>query len=85
MPLHWFSPPVYVEDDKPGVSYAVTNVEKAGEYLLAWKALGASPSWQAAVRACMAAMKGEGTADDAREAFEEAAKECHKLIAPIVG
>lgn len=80
MPLHWFNPAVIIQADKPGTSYAVINVEKAGECLLAWKASGAGPKWVDAVRACMAAIKGDGTADDAREAFEEAAQECGRLI-----
>ena len=80
MPLHWFNPAVIIQGDRPGVTYAVTHVEKAGEFLLAWKAIGAGPAWQTAVRACMAAINGEGTADAAREAFEEAAQECGRLI-----
>lgn len=80
MPLHWFSPPVVIQADRPGVSFAVTNVERAGEALLAWKALGPGPKWKEAVQACMASLNGSGTADDAREAFEKAAQECGRLI-----
>ncbi len=79
MPQHW-DPPVIVQGDRPEVTYAVANVERAGEILLAWKAIGAGPKWQDAVRACTAVLNGTGTVDDAREAFEEAARECGRFI-----
>ncbi|MGO4677823.1 DUF982 domain-containing protein [Bosea sp. 2YAB26] len=80
MPMHWFSPPVVVQADRPGVGYSITDVEQAAELLLAWKAIGAGPKWQDAVRACTAVLNGAGTVDEAREAFEEAARECGRLI-----
>ncbi len=79
MPLHWFSPPVHVETDSLGRSYAVSNVEKAAEYLLQWRGDGASEPWRMAVVACMAAMKDEIPADQARDAFEAAARAANRL------
>ena len=80
MPMHWFSPPVVVQADRPEVTYSVTHVERAAEFLLAWKAIGAGPKWQDAVRACTAVLNGAGTVGHARETFEEAARECGRLI-----
>ncbi|MGO4670204.1 DUF982 domain-containing protein [Bosea sp. 2RAB26] len=78
--MHSFTPPVVVRADRPEVTYSVTHVERAAEFLLAWKAIGAGPKWQDAVRACTAVLNGAGTVDEAREAFEEAARECGRLI-----
>ncbi len=83
MPLHSFNPPVVVQADRPGVGSSITDVERAAEFLLAWKALGAGPKWQDAVRACKGAISGAGTVEDARAAFEEAARECDRLIGSL--
>jgi hypothetical protein len=79
LPLHWFIPPVVVETDKFGQSYAVSNVEKAGEYLLSWRDLGQGPEWRKALEVCLSAARGETPAHDARAAFEAAACECNGL------
>ncbi|WP_027163666.1 DUF982 domain-containing protein [Mesorhizobium sp. WSM1293] len=73
MALHWFSPVVPVRTDRPGVRFRVSHVEGAAEQLLKWTKRG--PKWTFAVRVCMAAMSDELPAQDARKAFEEAAKE----------
>ncbi|WP_371332203.1 DUF982 domain-containing protein [Bosea sp. BIWAKO-01] len=78
--MHRFSPGVVVQSDRPGVGYSITDVEQAAEFLLAWKAIGAGPKWQDAVRACKAVLNDAGTVGDAREAFEKAARECGRLI-----
>ena len=82
MALHWFSPPVYVTTDKIGRRYAVSNVERAAEFLLSWRDRGMGPEWKAAVQACMAAIKGEAGIEEARSAFEAAARECYELRVP---
>lgn len=79
MALHWFSPPVYVTTDKIGRRYAVSNIERAAEFLLSWRDRGMGPDWKAAVQACMAAIKGEASIAEARSAFEAAARECDEL------
>ncbi|MGF7055697.1 hypothetical protein GGC47_004910 [Bosea sp. OAE752] len=80
MPLHWFSPPVYVATSNPGERYAVSNVERAAEYLLSWRHSGAGESWREAVAVCMAALKGGASVADARSTFEAAARECGRLV-----
>jgi hypothetical protein len=80
MALHWFSPPVYVTSTKVGERYAVSNVERAAEFLLSWRDQGMGPEWKTAVQACMAALKAEGDPVEARSAFEAAARECGKLF-----
>jgi len=76
MPLHWFTPPIYVHTERPGERYAVTNIERAAEFLLSWRESCPVEKWHNAVRACMAAIKGEGSVDDARQAFASAARAC---------
>ncbi len=76
MPLHWFNPPIYVTDAKTGERYAVTNIERAAEFLLSWRDAAASEEWREAVQACMAAIKGQGGIEDARAAFAVAAQAC---------
>jgi hypothetical protein len=80
---NWFSPPVYVEIDSDGHSYAVTSVEKAAELLSAWPER--SNEWEEAFRACAAAIHGKATADEARIAFERAAAAANRLILATVG
>lgn len=74
MRLHWFTPPVYVATPKAGGRYAVSNVEKAAQYLLSWKDQVAVESWRIAVALCMAAIKDQIPAGEARVAFEDAAR-----------
>lgn len=80
MPLHWFSPPVYVATAKAGERYAVTNVERAAEFLLSWRHEGVGEQWRNAVALCMAAIKGARPAAEARASFEAAASECGRLL-----
>ena len=80
MPLLWFEPPVVIEANKAGERYAVTNVEGAAEYLLAWRGEGPRrPAWSKAVQACMSVAKGDATPEAVRVAFEAAARECGRL------
>ncbi|MBZ9719165.1 DUF982 domain-containing protein [Mesorhizobium sp. AD1-1] len=73
MATHWFTPPVPVIGERPGMTYNVNSVEAASEYLVKWTKRG--PKWNQAVRACMAAMAGEATAQEARRCFRLAAIE----------
>ncbi|KFC74553.1 hypothetical protein FG93_01139 [Bosea sp. LC85] len=70
----WFQPPVSVMTDKPGLSISISSVERAAEQLLTWQESG--PKWRLAVAACLDALGGKGTPDQARAAFVDAAKEC---------
>nr|WP_318014151.1 DUF982 domain-containing protein [Mesorhizobium sp. BR1-1-3] len=69
MATHWFTPPVPVIGERPGMTYNVNSVEAASEYLVKWTKRG--PKWNQAVRACMAAMAGEATAQEAPRCFAE--------------
>ncbi|MGO4407920.1 DUF982 domain-containing protein [Bosea sp. RAF48] len=80
MPLHWFTPPVYVESTRVGERYAVSSVERAAEFLLSWREQSGAETWRFAIATCMAAIKGEVPAVHARKAFEAAARECGKLV-----
>ncbi|MCU4178216.1 DUF982 domain-containing protein [Bosea sp. BH3] len=80
MPLHWFTPPVYVETERPGERYAVTNIERAAEFLLLWRKHCPGDEWHRAVQACMAAIKGQGSVDEARETFGTAARACGRSV-----
>jgi hypothetical protein len=79
MPIYWFSPAVKVETGIGGRGYAVTNVQRAADFLLSWKHLG-GPRWKIAARACTRCLKGEIPADEVRDPFEEAAREVGKLL-----
>ncbi|HEV7319657.1 MAG TPA: DUF982 domain-containing protein [Ensifer sp.] len=79
MKLHWFSPPVYVAIDPIGTRYAVSNIERAAEFLLSWRDRGMGPDWKIGVQTCMAGIKGEAGTAEARSAFEAAARECGEL------
>ena len=80
MPLHWFNSPIYVSTAKHGERYAVTNAERAAEFLLSWREHSREEAWRAAVSACMACMKGEIETERAREAFEAAARSIGHLV-----
>ncbi|MER8396403.1 DUF982 domain-containing protein [Mesorhizobium sp. M0045] len=73
MATHWFSPPVYVKTDRPGITYGCNNVEGAAEELMKWTERG--PKWNLAVQACSDAFEGRVSPNDVRKAFEEAAEE----------
>ena len=79
MTLHWFAPPVFVATDEGRDRYAVTNIERAAEFLLSWRGCGQGESWRTAVQACMAAIKNQIPVAEAQAAFEAAALECDKL------
>ncbi|MER9669957.1 DUF982 domain-containing protein [Mesorhizobium sp. M0203] len=73
MATDWFSPPVYVRTDRPGVSYGSNNVEGAAEELMKWTKMG--PKWRKAVQLCADALQDRVTPEEVRQAFEAAAKE----------
>ncbi|MER8408129.1 DUF982 domain-containing protein [Mesorhizobium sp. M1307] len=73
MAILWFAPPVYVRTEHDGFRSGVHHVQAAAEELVLWTKRG--PKWQKAERACMDAMSGKVSPQQAREAFEEAAKE----------
>ena len=80
MERHWFSHPVRVWT-RPGRSRGVQTVEDAAEIMLndwpeEWKK---AASRRAAMKAALAALEGEAKPDQAREAFERAAKEAKIL------
>jgi predicted carbohydrate-binding protein with CBM5 and CBM33 domain len=79
MALHWFTSPVFVATDEGRDRYAVSNIERAAEFLLSWRGCGQGESWRAAVQACMAAIKNQISVEEARSAFEAAAVECGQL------
>lgn len=80
MPLHWFSPPVYVSAAKTGEPYAVSNVERAAAFLLDWKGHGGEQAWRLAVSTCMAALRDAAPAGDAKQTFEAAARSSGHLL-----
>jgi hypothetical protein len=82
MPRTWFSPAVCVESEVPGLSHAVTSVEKAAELLLEWPQAARGPEWRRAVAACAAAVKGKLPAGEARIAFLAAARAAERLLSP---
>lgn len=77
MALHWFSCPVYVKTEQPGLTSGVSLVEGAAEELLKWASRG--PKWRRAVQACMDAIEGGVSPGEVRKAFEAAAREAGKL------
>lgn len=78
MPRLWFSPPVSVSSEQPGLTIVISSVERAAERLLVWEKRG--PKWRLAVEACTAALNGTVAVDEARAAFLEAAKESGNWI-----
>lgn len=77
MALHWFNPPVPVSGERAGMTHNVSNVEAASELLLQWTKRG--PSWNLAVRVCMACLADQATPQEVRKAFRAAAIEEGKL------
>jgi hypothetical protein len=75
----WFSPPVPVRTKRVGMTREVSSVEAAAEELLTWEKQGAA--WRKAVQACIDAGEGTKTPEDARKAFQAAAKACGMLRA----
>lgn len=59
MATHWFSPPVYVKTDRPGMTYGCNSVEGAAEELLKWTNMG--PKWRKAVQVCVDTMEDRVT------------------------
>ncbi|WP_352720277.1 DUF982 domain-containing protein [Mesorhizobium sp. M0306] len=66
MATHWFSPPVYVKTDRPGVTYGCNNVESAAEELLKWTKMG--PKWRKAVQLCADPFQDRVTSEEVRQA-----------------
>ncbi|MER8911999.1 DUF982 domain-containing protein [Mesorhizobium sp. M0854] len=64
---------MYVKTDHDGFRYGVHHVEAAAEELVLWTKRG--PKWQEAERACVEAMSGKVSPQQARDAFEEAPNE----------
>ncbi|UVK46643.1 DUF982 domain-containing protein [Mesorhizobium sp. AR07] len=81
MASHWFNPPVYVKTDRPGLRFGVSHVEAASEQLLKWTKKG--PKWAYAVSVCRAALAEEVPPQEARKAFEAAAKEEKMFLPPV--
>ncbi|MCZ8548708.1 DUF982 domain-containing protein [Mesorhizobium qingshengii] len=81
MASHWFNPPVYVKTDRPGLRFGVSHVEGASEQLLKWTKKG--PKWAYAVSVCRAALAEEVPPQQARKAFEAAAKEEEMFLPPV--
>ncbi|MER9665231.1 DUF982 domain-containing protein [Mesorhizobium sp. M0203] len=81
MSRHWFSPPVYVRTDQPGVRVGVSHVEGAAEELMKWTNRG--PRWDLAVRICTAALADKVSPQLAGKAFLAAAKEEGTLLPPM--
>lgn len=75
----WFSPSVRVRTERIGLAYEASNVRGAAEQLLKWEKRG--PKWRKAVETCMAALEDKATPQEARKAFEVAAKESGMLMA----
>ncbi|MER8639606.1 DUF982 domain-containing protein [Mesorhizobium sp. M1365] len=63
---------MYVKTEHDGFRYGVHHVQAAAEELVLWTKRG---KWQKAERACMDAISGKVSPQQARDAFEEAAKE----------
>ncbi|MER8639607.1 DUF982 domain-containing protein [Mesorhizobium sp. M0207] len=81
MSRHWFSPPVYVRTDHPGVRVAISRVEGAAEELMKWTNRG--HRWNVAVRICTAALADKVSPQVAGKAFPAAAKEEGALLPPM--
>ncbi|MFD2056811.1 DUF982 domain-containing protein [Mesorhizobium calcicola] len=60
--------------------FPFSHVEGAAEQLLKWTKRG--PKWNLAVETCMAAMEGNVPTQEARRAFEAAAKEERMFLPP---
>ncbi|MBZ9977819.1 DUF982 domain-containing protein [Mesorhizobium sp. BR-1-1-10] len=69
----WWNGRVPVRGDRVGIIEMVGDVQKASQKLLGWNLGG--PRWAQAVQACMEALEGRITPDEARDAFREAAAE----------
>ncbi|WP_352847070.1 DUF982 domain-containing protein [Mesorhizobium sp. M0622] len=80
MALHWFSPPVPVRTERPGLTRRVSNAEAAAEELLKWTNHGLQ--WDLAVRVCIAVISDQMEPEEARKAFLAAAKEQGTLVPP---
>lgn len=75
--MMWFWPPVQVKELASGYTREVKAVEDCVAQLETWPARGAK--WRKAYKTCFDALEGMATADDARKAFEAAAKDAGYL------
>ncbi|MEP6566234.1 MAG: DUF982 domain-containing protein [Mesorhizobium sp.] len=75
-----FSKPVSVATGISGDIRNLTNVRQAFDLLTDQWRNGGSPNHRAALRACRQALNGGVSADVARDAFIEAAREAHMLV-----
>ncbi|MER8733748.1 DUF982 domain-containing protein [Mesorhizobium sp. M1227] len=78
MVTYWFSPPVPVKTEGPGLTHHVNNAVAAANELLKWTNRG--PHWNLAVRVCVTVIADEMEPEEARKAFLAAAEEEGKLI-----
>ncbi|MEO5758564.1 MAG: DUF982 domain-containing protein [Mesorhizobium sp.] len=76
----WFSKPVPVSIGITGGIRNLSNAEQAVELLTAHWRDGGSAKHRAALRACRQAMNGGISADVARDAFVEVAREVRILV-----
>jgi Protein of unknown function (DUF982) len=76
--MKWFSPPVPVRTNHPGRRYEVSSVEVASEQVLQWQKRG--PKCRKAIEICMETLGGRKTPQEARAAFEAAAREAGMLL-----
>ena len=76
----WFHPPVSLAlDPRGGVTTNISNVEEAGRALLDHWPATPGPKHLEARKACLAALAGTGTAEEARQALVEAGEEADLL------
>ena len=76
MKRKWWDKTVTVKGTKPGQSIVINSTERAAEYLmLEWPATMEGVAYQAAKVALVDAYDGRISTDQAREAFNSAARE----------
>ncbi|TIX42751.1 MAG: DUF982 domain-containing protein [Mesorhizobium sp.] len=72
----WFWPPVNVKELSTGHTVVVKSVEGAIEQMQTWpKKMPIPPKLKAAYPICYGVMEGKHTVDEARQAFDAAARE----------
>ncbi|UVK49555.1 DUF982 domain-containing protein (plasmid) [Mesorhizobium sp. AR07] len=76
----WFSKPVSVATGISGDIRNLTNARQAFDLLTDQWRSGGSDKHRSARRACQQALNGSVSADVARDAFIEAAREAHMLV-----
>ena len=74
---HPFDHPFSVVGGPQGLAVLIATVEQAADNLL--NCHDHTPAWRRAVQVCHDAMRGSATADQARQAFIEAAQEAGRM------